>query len=259
VCSRLDASLQTENTTAAMRTKKSRSVALVATLVVMGASLLIDVVEANAFVAGISPTFLSQAQVAPHVPSLTDIPRGGATAVDEEENDSEYDDLDSSDEEEEFDPVLAKSALTAASKTKVKALAVAKKAASATLLATAPKPSKIKSSIFKRLMVPYIIRACLNPLTVIRMTRGYWASLVNLNYLQQVRSVYHFDVGLRRDLALLFNLPIFSFYSQDSSQNLRSALEEKAKKGGASGSAKGKRKMKPGQAKTLSDLPQLNT
>jgi hypothetical protein len=169
-----------------MRTKKLHSVALVATLVAIGASLLIDVVEANAFVAGISLTFLSQAQVAPHVPSVTGIPRGGATAVDENENDSEYDDLDSSDEEEEFDPVLAKSALTAASKTKVKAVAVAKKAVSATLMATAPKPRKIKSSFLKRLVVPYIIGACLNPLTFIRMTRGYWASLVNLNYLQQV-------------------------------------------------------------------------
>lgn len=242
-----------------MRTHKSRPVARVATLVAIGAFLLIDIVEAKAFVAGIPPAFLSQAQVAPHVPSVTDIPRGGATAVDEDGNDSEYDDLDSSDEEEEFDPVLTKSALTAASKTKVKAVAVAKKAVSATLLATAPKPRKIKSSILKRLMVPYIIRACLNPLTFIRMTRGYWASLVNLNYLQQVRSVSHFDVGLLRDLASLSNLLSFSFYSQDSSQNLRSALEEKAKKGGASGATKGKRKMKPGQAKTLSDLPQLNT
>lgn len=201
MCYKARHSLPTKNTTEAMRTKKLHSVALVATLMAIGVSLLIDVVEANAFVAGISPTFLSQAQVAPHVPSVTDIPRGGATAVGEDENDSEYDDLDSSDEEEEFDPVLAKSALTAASKTKVKAVAVAKKAVSATLLATTPKPSKIKSSILKRLMVPYIIRACLNPLTFIRMTRGYWASLVNLNYLQQVRSVYHFDAGLRRDLA----------------------------------------------------------
>jgi len=45
---------------------------------------------------------------------------------------------------------------------------------------------------------------------------------------------------------------------QESSQDLRSALEEKAKKATGGGS-KGKRKMKPGQAKTLSDLPQLNT
>jgi hypothetical protein len=47
---------------------------------------------------------------------------------------------------------------------------------------------------------------------------------------------------------------------QESSQGLRSALEEKAKKSGsAGGGRKGKRTMKPGQAKTLSDLPQLST
>ena len=50
---------------------------------------------------------------------------------------------------------------------------------------------------------------------------------------------------------------------QDTTQTLRSALQEKAKKqaGQSGGRAKkpGRgRKMKPGQAKTLSDLPQLN-
>lgn len=45
---------------------------------------------------------------------------------------------------------------------------------------------------------------------------------------------------------------------QDTSENLRTALQEKAKKGGGSPN-RGKRKMRPGQAKTLSDLPQLNT
>jgi hypothetical protein len=62
------------------------------------------------------------------------------------------------------------------------------------------------------------------------MTKAYFASLFNLDYL-----------------------------AEDSSQDLRSALEEKAKKSGSAGGRKGKRMMKPGQAKTLSDLPQLNT
>lgn len=35
-------------------------------------------------------------------------------------------------------------------------------------------------------------------------------------------------------------------------------MEEKAKKTGGAGGRKGKRQMKPGQAKTLSDLPQLS-
>jgi hypothetical protein len=46
--------------------------------------------------------------------------------------------------------------------------------------------------------------------------------------------------------------------SQDTSQTLRSALEDKAKKSGGT-SRKGKRQMRPGQAKTLSDLPQLSS
>jgi hypothetical protein len=54
-------------------------------------------------------------------------------------------------------------------------------------------------------------------------------------------------------------LTLFSIIPQDSSQELRSALEEKARRNGGSGAAKGKRKFKRGQAKSLSDLPKLNT
>ena len=46
---------------------------------------------------------------------------------------------------------------------------------------------------------------------------------------------------------------------QDASQDLRSALDEKARKAGPSTQARGRRKMKRGQAKTLSDLPKLNS
>ena len=51
---------------------------------------------------------------------------------------------------------------------------------------------------------------------------------------------------------------LYSLQKPDSSQELRSALEQKARLAGAK-STKGRKKMKPGQAKTLSDLPQLNT
>ena len=44
---------------------------------------------------------------------------------------------------------------------------------------------------------------------------------------------------------------------KEPTQNLRSALEEKARKQ-QPGPTKPKRKMKPGQAKTISDLPQLS-
>lgn len=79
--------------------------------------------------------------------------------------------------------------------------------------------------------IPYIVRAFMNPFTVFAMTKGYFASLFNIDYLQE-----------------------------DISQNLRSALQEKAKSSppGGGGGGKKARKMKPGQAKTLSDLPQLS-
>jgi hypothetical protein len=46
---------------------------------------------------------------------------------------------------------------------------------------------KKKSSILKMLHVPYIIGACLNPITLFKMTKGFWVSLFDLDYLKQVR------------------------------------------------------------------------
>jgi len=68
----------------------------------------------------------------------------------------------------------------------------------------------------------------MNSFTVIAIFKGCFASLVNTDYLKK-----------------------------DESQNLRSGLQEKAKSIPSGGKKRG-RKMKPGQAKTLSDLPQLN-
>ena len=112
--------------------------------------------------------------------------RGGAAAVDVDEED--FSEIESSEEEdeveEEVDPKLAKSALSAASKAKAKAKTAAKAAVSSTLQATAaPKKTK-KSGIMKLFTIPYIIKACLNPVVFIQMTKGYWASLVNLDYLK---------------------------------------------------------------------------
>lgn len=66
------------------------------------------------------------------------------------------------------------------------------------------------------------------------MTKAYFASLFDISYLEK---------------------------KAPPAQQLRSALEDKAKKQGGLGGGtpkKGKRAMKPGQAKTLSDLPQLS-
>mmetsp|Transcript_19514 Transcript_19514/g.35387 ORF Transcript_19514/g.35387 Transcript_19514/m.35387 type:complete len:212 (-) Transcript_19514:1887-2522(-) len=166
------------------------------------------------------------------------VPRGGSDDSDQDNSD-EYDseemeeDILIEDDEDEYDDeteeeediVMVKSAVKASEKAKAKKTAAVKETVNAKLSAKKAK----KPSLVKR-YVPYIVRASLSPLTLLAMTKAYFASLFNLDYL-----------------------------AEDSSQDLRSALEEKAKKSGSAGGRKGKRMMKPGQAKTLSDLPQLNT
>jgi len=136
------------------------------------------------------------------------------------------DEYDEEEEEDEVDIKLARSTIKSARKAKQAVKQEAKAAVNAEL-STQPKSRKNKS-LFK--FIPYIIRACLNPFTVMKMTRGYFKSLFNLDY------------GRKTEV----------------SQTLRTALEEKAKNFGKP-PKRGKRKMRPGQAKTISDLPQLNT
>lgn len=148
--------------------------------------------------------------------------RGGSSAIDVEIESSDEEETD--DEEEEIVPKLAKATKKAATK-------VVKKSVAAALR---PKKKKKKSGLMKLFKLPYIVKACLNPFVFFQMTVGYWKSLYNIDYMTEKVA--------------------------DSSQDLRSALEQKARYGGGGKkSSRGKRKMKPGQAKTLSDLPQLNT
>lgn len=187
-----------------------------------------------------SAAFVTRTRASPAVFLLQ---RGGATTIDldedeydeydEEEDEEDYEiaeeveDEYDEEEEDELDSTLVKSAVKATAKQTAKQATATKQAVSAKLLA---KKSK-RPSLLKR-YVPYIVRACLSPVTVMAMWKGYFASLINLDFLAK----------------------------EDSSQDLRSALEEKAKKSGsAGGGRKGKRAMRPGQAKTLSDLPQLST
>eukprot|EP00804_Cyclotella_cryptica_P026538 CCRYP_015383-RA/>CCRYP_015383-RA protein AED:0.15 eAED:0.15 QI:225/1/1/1/1/1/2/578/225 len=151
------------------------------------------------------------------------------------EDDSEYD----SEEEAEPIAVAAKKLATATKSSLVQEKTKQTKARVSAVLSSSS-GTAIKSGVgggrgittyYKR-YVPHIVRACLNPFMLVKMTRAYFASLVDIHYLKE-----------------------------EPSQNLRSALEEKARKqsppaGGSSN--KPKRKMKPGQAKTLSDLPQLS-
>jgi hypothetical protein len=138
-----------------------------------------------------------------------EIPRGGSTEIDDldkvenekdDDKDEEEDFLDGEAAEngkeeeveekevkkEELDSVLAASAVKAANKSKAKTesqnTATSKKAINSKL---EPKKSS-KNSLMKKFHVPYIVRACLNPLTVFAMTKAFWASLFNLDYLKEV-------------------------------------------------------------------------
>ncbi len=96
----------------------------------------------------------------------------------------EYDeyDSDSEEEEEEVKSNLSASTKAALKKAQAKKNAEAKKTVSASLKS---KPKKQKSGgIIKK--IPYIVRCMLNPFTVFAMTKGYFASLFNIDYLQGV-------------------------------------------------------------------------
>jgi hypothetical protein len=65
-----------------------------------------------------------------------------------------------------------------------------------------------------------------------------------------------FHAFMKLDVCITF---FFFFTLQDASQELRSALETKARMGGGTAKPKGRRTMKRGQARTIHDLPKLNS
>jgi len=110
--------------------------------------------------------------------------RGGA--IDLDEYDDEYDDEDVEEEEEEeeeeydeIDEKLSKAAKAAMEKAR-------KKKEESTKKAISKATKKRKTSLFKLLRVPYVLRAFLNPFTVAAMTKHYLASLFNVNYMEDV-------------------------------------------------------------------------
>lgn len=116
--------------------------------------------------------------------------RGGSISdsdddeVDLDEEGEEDDEEEVEDEVAELDPVMVKAAKKASHKSKEKLTAAVKAKVSAKLAAPAQKTKK-SGGLFKS--IPYIIRASLNPFTLIAMTKAYFESLFNLNYLQEVR------------------------------------------------------------------------
>lgn len=102
--------------------------------------------------------------------------RGGAVDVDIESSDEEeYDE----EEEEEDAPTLVKSAKKAAAKAVKKSVAAA----------MTPKKKKSSFGLGKFFKIPYIVKACLNPLVFWQMTAGYWKSLYNINYMSENVSI----------------------------------------------------------------------
>lgn len=127
--------------------------------------------------------------------------RGGAASdeYDSDEYDSEYD----SDEEEE-EPIVTKAKKLATStksatqkkalkQTAVKTAALKSKVSVAMASSSSSsKPVAKKKGVYKR-FVPYIVRACLNPFTLVAMTKAYFVSLMDINYLnKEVSDIYIF-------------------------------------------------------------------
>jgi len=152
------------------------------------------------------------------------LPRGGSDDYDTEETEEDATEEETEEEEEEEDEEdEALLASLAAAQRKRKA---AEKAKLSAVLKSIPKKKRKRK--MPSITVPYLVRLIFRPLTVLAMTREYWRSLVDPAYPEI-----------------------------DSSEGLRSALEAKAKKNGGA-RRKPNRTMKPGQAKTLSDLPVLS-
>lgn len=118
----------------------------------------------------------------------------GALDLDVEADEIESSDEEDHDEEESEvevitpDPKLVKAAQAASAKLRAKAakrsINASKAAITSTLLA---KKSSPKKSILTKFKLPYIIKAFLNPFVLAKMTRGYWESLFNFNYLDNLK------------------------------------------------------------------------
>ncbi len=131
----------------------------------------------------------------PSVAFLT--PRGGGAVDDSEYDFDESEEEDEEDDEEEEETIvqvktkLSSSAVKASKKAQSKKVKASKKIVNESL--GTKKNSKksstptVKKAKRKLIYIPYILKAMLNPFTVFSMTKGYFASLFNIDYLQQVR------------------------------------------------------------------------
>jgi hypothetical protein len=155
--------------------------------------------------------------------------RGGASPPSkvvenvDDESEEEYDELeeevavedvleiegdDDEDEEQEGSmttemSTLSASALKAADKLKVRKVASVKSALEHGMAATPTSKSAVKKKkSFLEFKLPYILRACFNPVMLIAMTKAYWKSLFSLNYGKKVRHARSFVNTGRGNLGL---------------------------------------------------------
>ena len=119
----------------------------------------------------------------PHCLQLHQI-RGGAAAVDDDSDDYDADDDDDDEKLATSTKTVSQRKKTAAIKSKVK-VAMTSSSSSGPASSTTSKSAPKRKSLY-RSHVPYIIRACLNPFTLIAMTKAYFVSLCDINYLKEV-------------------------------------------------------------------------
>ena len=151
------------------------------------------------------------------------VPRGGRIIDDDEDEDDEYDyeDDEEDDEEEEINITKSLKASTkkASSKAKKQKATSTKKIVNESLSKKKKSATTVKKTKRKLFHIPYILKAMLNPFTVFAMTRGYFASLFNIDYLQEVgeeMNGYVVNRALNNDsLLIIFSMNSFlcCFYS----------------------------------------------
>lgn len=113
------------------------------------------------------------------------IPRAGGSASDVEDEDET--------EEDEDESTLSKATQASLEKIKKEQRENVKEIIQASLPKSKKDKKKKKSSSrlsSSSITIPYIIKALLNPFTVWSMTKGYFASLFNIDYIQEVSWIF---------------------------------------------------------------------
>ena len=147
------------------------------------------------------------------------------------DNDEEEDEEEEEEEEEEvaMDPKLSAAAISSAVKAEAKVraaqvgqtksklsqtLAQDSKSSSRTKTKAAATLKKTSSSKRRSLVsVPYIVKACLNPITAFSMIKAYWASLFSLEYPPQVRTKISYDTHTHGCLVVCLYAYVFCVLS----------------------------------------------